>query len=105
VKPVKTGDRGRSEGLCRPLARAGRSFDQLTQGSASLHPGLYAFARLGGLIEWFRIWLRPARAMLPRRLAGELICEKVQTQSLQSQRRENHFSERLLKPGVNENHD
>src|SRR5712691_11437214 len=59
----ETGDSGRTEGLCRPLARAGRSFDQLTQGSASLHPGLYAVARLGGLVEWFRIWLRPTAAL------------------------------------------
>ena len=78
---------------------------RITLVEPSNEPAEQAFARLGGLIEWFRIWLRPARAMLSRRLAGELICEKVQTQSLQSQRRENHFSDRLPKPGVKEIHD
>jgi len=73
----ETGDRSRSEGLCRPLARAGRSFDQLTQGSASLHPGLYAFARLGGLVEWFCQPLErlASRVVLPDHLAERTASE------------------------------
>jgi hypothetical protein len=46
--------------VCRPLRGLGTFLVPVSQGSASLHPGLYAAARYRGLVESYN----------PRRLRG-----------------------------------
>jgi len=78
------GGRVRSN-LCRPFYGLRLILPHYTQGSATLHPGLYAAARYRGLIEGFslrlravKLWAKPCQKT--RRL---MVCYTVNTENAQ----------------------
>src|SRR5712691_8292548 len=74
-QPAQAGGRDLLCGLCRPFHGLDEFSHALTQGSASLHPGLYASARSAGSLKGLtRIILdRTGQTLLGKREVGGLL--------------------------------